>query len=168
MATWYALDMVSNYVVLGQFLPYSLPPVLNAPEKTRVFRIEETFPSPARSPARTTKASNDSSLTTKTPPPPRDALSTPNTPSPLTPTVAATPSYVSQPAAFDTPQPLPQPQAVIVPHYVPQQSPVPFVMPQVSRCNVVVWFTVLDSPPLHSMVIQARQPYPSTLPLLVM
>ena len=141
MATSCDLDTVSNCVVLVTIPTLITSPFLNATEKTHVFRIEETFPSPSRSPARTAKTGNGSSVTAQTPPPPKDISSAPNTPSPLTPQVAATPSYASQPVAFATPQPLPQPlpqpQAVIVPHYMPQQSPVPFVMPQVSYCNNV-------------------------------
>lgn len=119
--------------------------ILYPSEKTHVFRIEETFPSPASTAPKTTstqrmptKATNNSSVNTQTSPR-GEVVPSANTPPSLsaTPTVA-TPSPPVHLSAFATPQPFPQPQAFVVPQYVPQQSPVHFALPQVSHSNMSV------------------------------
>lgn len=108
-------------------------------EKSQVFRIEERFLSPANSPAKTavaapqhtpqaahTTASHKDAVAANT------NINSSSTP-PLPMTVA---SPNSQHQFIGHAE---QPQAVVVhnvPTYVQQQSPIPFVMPQVSLENV--------------------------------
>lgn len=117
-------------------------PFIAAPciEKSQVFRIEERFLSPANSPAKTAVASpQHTPQAAHTTASHKDAVA-PNTniiggSTPPLPTTIAFPNSQHQFIG----QAEQQPQAVVVhnvPTYVQQQSPIPFVMPQVSLENV--------------------------------
>lgn len=117
-------------------LPYCFPLYVRivhlSIEKSQVFRIEERFLSPANSPAKTSVPTvpqhTPHTPSHKDPVPANNSISSSSTP-PL-PTTVASPN--SQQQFIGQAQ---QPQPIMVhnmPTYVQQQSPVPFVVSQVS------------------------------------
>lgn len=124
-------------------------------EKSQVLRIEERFLSPANSPAKTAMATHQHNTTKQTHSSPAhtaNAMTTNtrnyNTNSITSPPPPSLPTAVASPSPSGSQQQFigqaQQPQAVVVhnvPTYVQQQSPVPFVMPQVSQKLIIVDFS---------------------------
>ena len=129
MATLFAVDMVS--CTTCKYIHFLIPSPMLCPftEKAQVFRIEERFPSPANSPAKTAMAAAQrGAQATHTAPHIKDTQPAYISSTPPPPTAVASPGSAQQ--QYTTGQA--HPQAVMVPTYVQQQSPIPLVMPQVS------------------------------------